>query len=54
MWRGDINRDIVDEGERFSTHAQHIVDIHRDTINPDRVKLLEFLGDQNLGPNSVR
>src|SRR5256886_5369268 len=49
-----FDRDVVHEGDRLGADADHVVHVHRDAIDPDRVPTAHLLGDEDLGPNAIR
>ena len=50
---GLLDRDVVDQRDRSCTDAQHVVDVHRDAVDADRVVAPGGLCDQELGPDAV-
>ena len=49
-----LDRDVVHHAQRLSADAEHVVHVHRDTVDPDRVVPIHQLRDQELGPDAVR
>ena len=45
--------DVVEHRQRLGADADHVVDVHRHAVDPDRVEAPELLGDQQLGPDPV-
>ena len=50
---GLLDRDVVEHRQRLGADADHVVDVHRHAVDPDRVEAAELLGDQQLGPDPV-
>src|SRR5208282_1804230 len=48
-----LHRDVVDHRDRPRAYADHVVGVHRDAIDPDRVVLSERLRNQELGADAV-
>src|SRR5437667_4659 len=48
------DRDIVDERERLRPDADHVVHIHRDAVDADRVPPAHLLRDEDLRADAVR
>ncbi len=47
------NGDVIEEKEGFGTLDDHVVDVHADEVNTDRVKLAELRGDFDFGAAPV-
>jgi hypothetical protein len=45
-----INRKIIEEEQRLCSHHEHIVDVHRDKVEADRVKSLHITRDEHFVP----
>ena len=50
---GVLDREVVEQGERFGADADQVVDVHRHAVDPDRVETLRLLGDDHLGADAV-
>ena len=50
---GPVDRDVVEHRQRLGADADHVVDVHRHAVDPDRVEAPELLGDQQLRPDAV-
>ena len=50
---GALDRDVVEHRQRLGADADHVVDVHRHAVDPDRVEAPELLGDQQLGADAV-
>ena len=50
---GALDRDVVEHRQRLGADADHVVDVHRHAVDPDRVEAAELLGDQQLGADAV-
>ena len=50
---GLLDRDVVEHRQRLGADADHVVDVHRHAVDPDRVVAPELLGDHQLGPDPV-
>src|SRR6266581_2496004 len=48
-----LDRDVVDEGNRLRADADHVVHVHRDAVNPDRVPAAHLLRNKDLRPDAV-
>ena len=48
-----FERDVVHQRHRPCTDAQHVVDVHRDAVDTDRVEAPGRLRHQELGANAV-
>ncbi len=48
-----LDRDVVDEGDRLGADADHVVHVHRDAVDPDRVPAAHLLRDEDLRPDAV-
>ena len=48
-----VDRDVVEHRQRLGPDADHVVDVHRHAVDPDRVEAPQVLGDQQLGANAV-
>src|SRR5207247_10350868 len=48
------NRDVVDERERLRPDADHVVHVHRDAVDADRVPPAHLLRDEDLRADAVR
>src|SRR5262249_12092444 len=49
-----LDRDVVEHGDRLGADADHVVHVHRDAVDPDRVVTAEHLGHQHFGADAVR
>ena len=50
---GPVDRDVVEHRQRLGADADHVVDVHRHAVDPDRVELPERFGEHQLGPDPV-
>ena len=50
---GAVDRDVVEHRQRLGADADHVVDVHRHAVDPDRVVSPKLLGDQQLGADAV-
>ncbi len=50
---GAVDRDVVEHRQRLGADADHVVDVHRHAVDPDRVEAPQLLGDHQLGPDAV-
>ena len=50
---GLLDRDVVEHRQRLGADADHVVDVHRHAVDPDRVEAAELLGQHQLGPDPV-
>src|SRR2546426_1623516 len=48
-----LDRDVVHKGNRLRADADHVVHVHRDAVNPDRVPAAHLLCDKDLRPDAV-
>jgi hypothetical protein len=48
-----LDGDVIDQRQRSRTHADQVVDIHRDAVDADRVVAIHRLGDDRLRPDPV-
>src|SRR2546422_3757207 len=48
-----LDRDVVHKGNRLRADADHVVHVHRDAVNPDRVPATHLLRDKDLRPDAV-
>ena len=44
---------IIEQRDRSSPHREHVIDVHRDTVDTDRVVFIHHLGDNNFGAHAV-
>ena len=50
---GLLDRDVVDQRQRLGADADHVVDVHGDAIDADRVVLAHHVGDDRLRADAV-
>ena len=50
---GLLDRDVVEHRDRLRADADHVVHVHRDAIDADRVEAAELLGDDDLRTDAV-
>ena len=48
-----FDRDVIDHRHRPRADAQHVVDVHRDAIDADRVVFFHHVGDDRLRADAV-
>ena len=48
-----VDRDVVEHRQRLGPDADHVVDVHRHAVDPDRVELPQRFGEHQLGPDPV-
>src|SRR5256712_13259883 len=48
-----LDRDVVDEGDRLGADADHVIHVHRDAVDPDRVPAAHLLRHEDLRPDAV-
>ena len=48
-----VDRDVVEHRQRLGADADHVVDVHRHAVDPDRVEAPQLLGDEQLGADPV-
>ncbi len=49
-----VNADVVDQREGPGSDADHVVDVHRDAVEPDRVVAIELRRHDRLGADPIR
>ena len=44
---------IIEQRDRSSPDCEHVINVHRDTVDTDRVVFIHHLGDKNFGAHAV-
>ncbi len=50
---GDFDGDVIHQGEGPGADAEHVVDVHGDTVDADRIVFFHRLGDENFCADSI-
>ena len=49
-----LDREVVEHRDRLGAHADDVVDVHRDAVDPDGAQAAGLLGEDELGADAVR